>query len=591
MPRTGFDGVTVGILPGWSAYEDSTPDRYLREVIRGIQSTAAARGCHLLLAWGAGRVIETSGVHPAWPVVAPDSDFVPVGPWNTDGLIVMAPLLSGARSAYIQQVRAEAHPVLFISAGEEGPAVVVDNAGGIHQAITHLVEHGHRRIAFIAGDPADRGDSHSRYQAYLAAVQEFNLEADPRLVSYGSHNLQGGYSAMWEILRSKAGFTAVQASDDISAIGAMRALREAGLQIPRDVAMIGFDDQPDAVAQIPPLTSVYTPLVEIGSQAMERMMDAIEGKTDLQTIMVPTRLTTRRSCGCLPDTMTFASASRSMPVEASTRPPGEDSPTLPELEEAWVEHMLSALPDRVCSQQSKPRLHSLVMDLVRALVESIQRGDTKGFDGAVLDLLQEVELEDLDPQPFQDAVSALRGDLYRPAVGRAGLQDLRLAEDCLNRARAAISESARRVDHRHRQSADEEAFKLNILTARLSALLDHHQMIAILEECLPEIGIHHAKVMLFEPESGDPVGSSRLIGSDPEAGASFLSQRVISLPRGCTRPAKGWTWRWSRWSSKTSPWDTWLSTPAIYRPRRPSPASWQPTSKLPVCIRKSSSFP
>src|SRR5512135_1144805 len=113
MPRKKSKRLTIGILPGWPASEGSTPDRYLTAVFSGIQAKATARGCNLLLAWGVGRVAESSdAVHPAWPVSTPDSDFVPVGPWNTDGLIVLAPLIHKARSAYIQKMVAKGRPVL-----------------------------------------------------------------------------------------------------------------------------------------------------------------------------------------------------------------------------------------------------------------------------------------------------------------------------------------------------------------------------------------------------------------------------------------------------------------------------------------------
>src|SRR5919109_1948746 len=118
---------TIGILPGWSGLAGIIPDRYLASVLAGIQSAAQIRECHLLLAWGLGRVSDSSGTFPAWPVTSPDSDFVPVGPWNTDGLIVFAPLLNESRSRYLQQGISEGHPVLFIGTGENGPSVQADN--------------------------------------------------------------------------------------------------------------------------------------------------------------------------------------------------------------------------------------------------------------------------------------------------------------------------------------------------------------------------------------------------------------------------------------------------------------------------------
>ena len=167
MPWKKNRRLTVGILPGWPASEGSTPDRYLTTVFRGIQAEAKARDCNLFMAWGVGRVAETDGVHPAWPAVAADSDFVPVGPWNTHGLIVLAPLIHKARSAYIQKMVAKGRPVLFIAKGENGPAIIFNNSEGIHQGIAHLVRHGHRRIAFIAGDPARFRTWERRTQCFL----------------------------------------------------------------------------------------------------------------------------------------------------------------------------------------------------------------------------------------------------------------------------------------------------------------------------------------------------------------------------------------------------------------------------------------
>src|SRR5436190_21239341 len=102
---------TVGVLAGWHVYQ-GTLHSFLDPVLRGIQLAARERGSNLLLACGV-----TAGPHtprPAWPVPAPDVDFVPVGPWNTDGLIAVTSLCSETRSTYIQQWRAAGHPVVYL---------------------------------------------------------------------------------------------------------------------------------------------------------------------------------------------------------------------------------------------------------------------------------------------------------------------------------------------------------------------------------------------------------------------------------------------------------------------------------------------
>ena len=114
---------TIGILPGWAVMEGKLPDRYLAAVLRSIQAGAREQRCHLLLAWGLGRVTDVIGLHPAWPVPSPDADFVPIGPWNTDGLIVFAPLRHKGHSAYLQSLSDSGFPVLFIATGERHPMV------------------------------------------------------------------------------------------------------------------------------------------------------------------------------------------------------------------------------------------------------------------------------------------------------------------------------------------------------------------------------------------------------------------------------------------------------------------------------------
>src|SRR4030095_10037858 len=143
-------------------------------------------------------------LQPAWPVISSENDFVPVGPWNTDGLIAINPLLTIERSQYIQQVIAEGHPVVFVGPGEMGASVALDNESGICQAIEHLVQHGHRRIAFIAGHENNEIDADStiRLQAYLKAIQDYGLENDPRLIVHGYHDIVRGRQAMQKLLES-----------------------------------------------------------------------------------------------------------------------------------------------------------------------------------------------------------------------------------------------------------------------------------------------------------------------------------------------------------------------------------------------------
>src|SRR5690242_10563297 len=106
---------TIGVLVGWQVYWTPTPYSYLNPIFRGICAAAELHEVNLLLACGMGLAADRPDPpRPAWPVPSNEIDFVPVGPWNTDGLIVANPLLSETRSRYIQELKQSGHPVVFI---------------------------------------------------------------------------------------------------------------------------------------------------------------------------------------------------------------------------------------------------------------------------------------------------------------------------------------------------------------------------------------------------------------------------------------------------------------------------------------------
>ena len=510
---------TIGILFGWPAHDDNRPDHYLISIFQGIQSAARLHECNLLMAWGIGHGVESTLNIPAWPMASPDTDFVPVGPWNTDGLIVFAPLLNDTRSEYLQQIISEGHPVLFIATGENGPTVYADNKDGINQAIAHLIEHGHHKIAFIAGDPQDKGDSEYRLAAYHSAVEKFGLEADPGLIAYGYHNPEEGRKALSNIIASGAKFTAVLASDDVSAIGAMQALKEAGLRIPHDVAVIGFDDQPDTVAQVPPLSSVHIPLNEIGKRALGIMVDHIERHSRLESIRLPTWLVPRQSCGCLPNALISASNSKELP---NSIPIGISGTV--DLRNKIIQQlagaMLAAIPSGLL-RLNKEQSRKFCSRLVEAFSTSIEKNDPTLFQTTLMEFVHEVELTDGDTHPWQETISILRRGMKRLPLRWEQPMTQRFAEDLLHQARVAISESAHRRYYRDRYKRSDSDYLLSELNARLNTIIEERKAVELLTERLPKMGIKHTRVMLFEPDGADVVKWSTVIDTDPDSNSEI----------------------------------------------------------------------
>lgn len=513
------DRPTIGILAGWSTLEGATPDHYRMLVMQGIQTAAHSWGLNVMFSWGIRRIIDVHGIYPSWPTVSPESDFIPIGPWNTDGLIVFTPIGGEQRSEYLQKLRAEGYPVLFIGTGEEGPQVASDNTSGIRQAVAHLAEHGHRRVAFIAGLPTDQGDSQVRLSAYLAAIQEYGLEADPQLVTWGWHDYTESYKAVQTLFENGVKFTAVLASNDNSAVGAMRAIYAANLSIPDDIAVMGFDDQPDALAQVPPLSSVHVPLMLMGEQALIMMADHLTRQAPLETLRISTRIIERQSCGCIP-----AMVSSALNGTRQIRFPSTQVST-EERQRVLVREMMNALPPSL-RYPGDEEISRYCTTLVAAFLNSLTKETPLPFQTAFIKCINDLEKSNKSIEPWQEIVSVLRREMAILPVNWDAPATRQLAEDMLHQARAALGESAQRQDERNQYWRVVRALTLNMLTAKISAALSENQVAEVLETYLATIGIRKARVIFFQPQGDDPVAQSVLLNpqESPEERKSFPSR-------------------------------------------------------------------
>lgn len=171
----------------------------------------------------------------------------------------------------------------------------VDNVQAAYSAVNHLIGLGYQRIGTIAG-PHHSTVGIDRLQGYRKAFAEADRSMDESLIVEGDFTEAEGYSAMQELLEAKP--DAVFAASDIMAIGGMRAVREAGLRIPEDVAFVGFDDLPLATLVDPQLTTVHQPIYQLGFKAVELLISLIEnGVTPARRVILDTELVIRGSCG------------------------------------------------------------------------------------------------------------------------------------------------------------------------------------------------------------------------------------------------------------------------------------------------------
>lgn len=212
-----------------------------------------------------------------------------------DGIIVTA---TRTGDPLIPQLLANEIPFV-VHGRHEDPRVSfveVDNEAGAYSAVSHLLRLGRRRIGHIAG-PSTSLAAQDRQNGYLKALQERGILVDESLIARGNFTETSSYEATHRLLPHKP--DALFVASDSMALGALRALREAGKRVPDDVAVVGFDDMPQAATTDPPLTTVRQPIRRAGVLAVEMLIEILEkGEGTPRRIILPTELVIRASCGC-----------------------------------------------------------------------------------------------------------------------------------------------------------------------------------------------------------------------------------------------------------------------------------------------------
>jgi DNA-binding LacI/PurR family transcriptional regulator len=192
-------------------------------------------------------------------------------------------------------------PLVFLDVGTSGDGisnVVVDYEQGINEAVRYLLELGHTRVAFISG-PLSLKSAGIRRSAFLRCLTERGIIEDERLVVEGDHTIDGGFRSMAGLLEHNPSPTAVLTSNDLTAIGALRAVRHMGRQVPGDVSVVGFDDIHLAEFTEPPLTTIRLSREELARKAFGALLREIQSEPSAtgEDLRVSTRLIIRNSCG------------------------------------------------------------------------------------------------------------------------------------------------------------------------------------------------------------------------------------------------------------------------------------------------------
>ncbi len=218
---------------------------------------------------------------------------------RADGLILLGYGDYQNFHARLEQLdRQQTHFVRWGAVDPHTPGLTLgsDNFGGGRQATHHLLGLGRRNIAFLGNASPDAPEFAARFEGHVAALREAGLRCDLRLRHDALSTESDGYAAAMALIESKMAFDGIVAASDLIAIGALRALADAGLSVPGDVSLTGFDDIPAASLTAPPLTTIAQDALSAGEALVDAIVARIHGETR-PSRELPVNLVVRRSCG------------------------------------------------------------------------------------------------------------------------------------------------------------------------------------------------------------------------------------------------------------------------------------------------------
>jgi DNA-binding LacI/PurR family transcriptional regulator len=265
-------------------------DPFIAAVVQAVENTASDHGYTVIL--------SSSNAEPDREIAAVEM----LRSKRVDGVVVTSSRVGALYQDHLDRLGV---PVVLLNShsAESGPytfSITVNNRHGGCLATEHLIRLGHRRIAYITG-LADHSDDLERLAGYRQALTEARIAFDPALVIPGTGGTEGGERALPKLVAMDESPSAVFCYNDMTAIGLLRAARQADLSIPRDLAVVGFDDIPFASYVHPSLTTVAQPKAEMGRQAMQMVLDLMEAEDPIElaasNVVVQGKLIVRESSG------------------------------------------------------------------------------------------------------------------------------------------------------------------------------------------------------------------------------------------------------------------------------------------------------
>lgn len=469
--RFGNKPPRIGFVVDW------LEDTYQSAVLAGAVEAARSAGASLIALPGG--ILGGSGKNGA----GRNQIYELISPRKYDGLVVMTGTLGNHLGEDVVSALCADFPrerVCSVAiALRESSTVLIDNRRGMQSAIEHLIrDHGHTRIAFIRG-PSANMEAEERYWAYKDVLEAHGLPFDENLVVGGDFHRESGALAIRTLLTDRKipleQLDALVAADDVMLLGALDELKRLDVQVPEDLALLGFDDIEEAKYANPPLSSVRQPFEEQGREAVRAVLAAISGQPRREPLILQTTNQFRRSCGCIPDDESVV----------TERPPVSRAL---DLESSIIRQraLILAQINRATRGESTGAGRGWETQLFVALQDEL-KGEYGSFRKAFAGLLRRIFDAGGDVGVGHAIVTGLRRELIIAAGNDAA--SLRQVESLLHDARVLTSQAVERRQATRRIKTERWARVLGDVAAQLIANFDLRKLAEAISEQLPRLGI------------------------------------------------------------------------------------------------------
>jgi DNA-binding LacI/PurR family transcriptional regulator/signal transduction histidine kinase len=386
-------------------------------------------------------------------------------------------------------------------------SILIDGEQALREGLRHLVEnHGYRQIAFLGG-PDGNPDAHTRLRAYREVLRANGLRPLDAHVATGDFTYESGVDAVRTLLDERgAKFDSIVVANDYMAFGVIDALRVRDIRVPRDVAIIGFDDVTGARDFAPPLTTIRQPLRQQGKLAVDTLLRRLRGEAVNDVLFLPAELVIRRSCGCYSDGRRVSVMGNHKPTRAILGTDLTVDDTLRLNRSRILQAMrepVGALLDGIPEKWEGGLFDALVAELL---------GGNGGFVERVNSLLKETARSAATGNPWEPALSALRRELIPCLASDPSM--LSRAEDLFEEARVLIGEAVEDAKAQHRLIIERRTLALSDTAEMLSAAFDIESLGEALRECLPRLGVPSAYLVVNDEVSS--TGAHVAFAYDPE---------------------------------------------------------------------------